>query len=86
MRAAERYCAFLSRQQSDFIAQSLTMSSEVFSASMMTIANLDEDIDYTGTKLATKHSIMYILRSIYCMTSFFVNIIDKNISLIQIPI
>lgn len=61
MSAAERYCAFLSRQQSDFIAQSLTMSSEVFSASMMTIANLDKDIDYTGTKLATKHSIIYIL-------------------------
>lgn len=63
MRTAEGYCAFLSGWQSNFIAQSLTMSSEVFSASMMTIAKLNRDMDYTGAKLATKRSIIYVLLS-----------------------
>ena len=63
MRAAERYCAFLSGRQSDFIAHSLTMCNGGFSASMMTMANLYKDMDYTGAKLATKHSIIHILFS-----------------------
>lgn len=60
MRPAERYCAPLSGRQSDFIARSLTMSSGVLSASLMTTANLNKDMDYTGAKLATKRSIIHV--------------------------
>lgn len=53
----------LSGRQNGFIAQSCTVSSRVFSAPMMTIANLCKDMDYTGAKLATKRSIIHVLFS-----------------------
>lgn len=53
----------LSGRQNGFIAQSFTVSSRVFSALMMTIANLCKDMDYTGAKLATKRSIIHVLFS-----------------------
>lgn len=59
----ECYCAFLSGRQNDFIACSLKMCSGGFSAPMMTTANLCKDMDYTGAKLASKHSIIHLLFS-----------------------
>lgn len=59
------YCAFLSGWQSAFIAQSVTVSSRVFSAPAMTAANLCKDMDYTRAKLATKHSIIHAPFSVW---------------------
>lgn len=41
------------------------MSSRVFSAQAMTAANLCKDMDYTGAKLATKHSIIHAPFSVW---------------------